>query len=279
MSSYQKSGDAESVPGLLDRILGLLLPVLSGTFLGAGGLALGAFLSVISILALSVAGYELTPTALIVIGLITTQGVGCFATALTYAGARHYVGQFLATVVGDRSWVRQSKFRIPARVPSTREALAVVVTYVLTFVGIGIAGYTISQLGLEGAANSAATTGLEHPHILLLLVPASILLIGPGEELLFRGVVQGRLRERFGPVLAIGLTSLLFASIHYVALTGAASARLVTIGLLLVPALAFGTVYEYSDNIVVPSLVHGLYNATLFGVLYIGQVYVGAPGA
>ncbi len=39
---------------------------------------------------------------------------------------------------------------------------------------------------------------MENPDVLLLLIPASFLLIGPGEELLFRGVVQGRLRDYFG---------------------------------------------------------------------------------
>ncbi|ELZ96987.1 hypothetical protein C440_04398 [Haloferax mucosum ATCC BAA-1512] len=274
MSSYQEPGDSASGPGLLDRILGVLLPVLTGTVLGVGGLSLGAVLSVIVIVPLALAGYEPSPTMFIVIGLVTTQGVGCFATALTYVMSRHHVASGLASLVGDRTWIMRSKFRIPARIPSFRDTLAVVGTYVLTFVGLAVAVIATSQLGLEGASNSAATTGMEHPHILLLLIPASILLIGPGEELLFRGVVQGRLRERFSPVIAIGFTSLLFASVHYVALTGAASARLVTIGLLLVPALAFGTVYEYTDNILVPSLVHGLYNATLFGIIYLGAVSV-----
>jgi len=39
--------------------------------------------------------------------------------------------------------------------------------------------------------------------------------------------------------------------------------------LLFFPALVFGISYEYTDNIVVPSLIHGLYNATLFTGLYV----------
>ena len=31
----------------------------------------------------------------------------------------------------------------------------------------------------------------------------------------------------------------------------------------------FGTLYELTDNIVVPALIHGAYNATLFSLLYV----------
>jgi hypothetical protein len=113
-----------------------------------------------------------------------------------------------------------------------------------------------------------AEIGFQNPEVLLLLVPASFLLIGPGEELLFRGVVQGRIREAFGPVPGIALASAIFAAIHYFALTGGAGGRLVTIGILFLPSVVFGAAYELTDNLVVPSLIHGAYNATLFTVLY-----------
>jgi hypothetical protein len=32
-------------------------------------------------------------------------------------------------------------------------------------------------------------------------------------------------------------------------------------------------VYEYTDNLVVPALLHGLHNAVLFTILYISIVY------
>jgi membrane protease YdiL (CAAX protease family) len=40
----------------------------------------------------------------------------------------------------------------------------------------------------------------------------------------------------------------------------------------------FGTVYELTENIVVPALVHGFYNATLFGTLYVGTQLSGMGG-
>ena len=141
--------------------------------------------------------------------------------------------------------------------------------YVLAF-GLAIAGsVVVSTTGLEAGANQAAELGLENPEVLLLLIPASFVFIGPGEELLFRGVVQNRLRESFGAPASIVLGAIIFASIHFTALSGAAGARLVSISVLFFPSLVFGTVYELTDNLAVPALIHGAYNATIFSILYI----------
>ena len=154
-------------------------------------------------------------------------------------------------------------------IPSLRDLLFVVGGYVLAF-GLAIAGsVVVSTTGLEAGANQAAELGLENPEVLLLLIPASFVFIGPGEELLFRGVVQNRLRESFGAPASIVLGAIIFASIHFTALSGAAGARLVSISVLFFPSLVFGTVYELTDNLAVPALIHGAYNATIFSILYI----------
>jgi hypothetical protein len=155
------------------------------------------------------------------------------------------------------------------RVPSLQEAGAVVVGYVVA-IGVAISGaIAVSLTGVEAGSNQAAELGAENPEVLLLLIPASILIIGPGEELLFRGVVQNRLRESFSAVPGIALASAIFAAIHFVALSGGTGARLVSIVILFFPSLVFGAVYEFTDNLVVPALVHGCYNATLFTLLYV----------
>ena len=107
---------------------------------------------------------------------------------------------------------------------------------------------------------------------LVWLIPLSFLLIGPGEELLFRGVVQGRLRESFGPVGAVVLASAGFAPAHILALTGSVVQLAVSIAVLFVPALVFGAVYERTKNLTVPILIHGAYDATIFGIAYLCSV-------
>ncbi|WP_390207728.1 CPBP family intramembrane glutamic endopeptidase [Halocatena marina] len=117
----------------------------------------------------------------------------------------------------------------------------------------------------------------ETPEALLVMIPVTILLIGPGEELLFRGIIQGSLRERFGPIVAIVLASVIFAAAHVTSLTGGLESRIITVALLIVPALVFAIAYERTGNLVVPALIHGLYNATLFSLQYAAIKLGGAP--
>jgi hypothetical protein len=225
-----------------------------GTALGVagGGLALGLALVVATVGAVGAAGVEVTPVVFLVVSLVLVQGVAFGGVALAYLR------------VGERplSWVG-------VRRPTFRDGVIAVVGYVLALVAAFLGATLVALTGVEAGRNAAAEIALESPEVLLLLVPASFLLIGPGEELLFRGVVQGRLREVLSAPAAVGLASVVFAGVHYVALSGSANARLVTIGILLGPAVVFGTAYELTESVVVPALVHGAYNATLFGLLYV----------
>jgi membrane protease YdiL (CAAX protease family) len=111
------------------------------------------------------------------------------------------------------------------------------------------------------------SVGQGSPEVFLLLVPLSFLLIGPGEELLYRGVIQGTLTEEFSVPSAIVLASGLFAVIHTFSLQG--EGKIVYILVVFVLALVLGFVYEYTENLVVPALMHGAYNAVLFGSSYL----------
>jgi hypothetical protein len=225
--------------------------VFVATALGGLGLVVGTALVLAAVLVTSVLGVELDPVLFIVVSLILVQGVGFGSVALGYLGYRGLGLEFVGV-----------------RVPSARDVVAVVLGYVTAF-GAAIGGaLVVAATGVQAGTNQAAEFGFEHPETLLVLIPASFLLIGPGEELLFRGIVQRRIRERLDPVPGVVVASALFAAVHFVALSGGTGARLVSITLLFFPSLVFGTVYELTDNIVVPAVVHGAYNATLFGLLY-----------
>ena len=84
---------------------------------------------------------------------------------------------------------------------------------------------------------------------------------------MFRGLVQGTLRENFHPARAIILASALFASIHLFSLSG--EGKLVYIGIAFVLALVLGAAYEYTDNLAVPAVIHGTYNAVQFAESYL----------
>ncbi len=155
------------------------------------------------------------------------------------------------------------------RRPSPKEIGLVIVSWIAILITIMVVSLVVQALGTEAAPNQSAELAAGNPAIIPLLIAASFLVIGPCEELLYRGVVQGRLRETLPAVPSILIASGVFAFIHVMALTGGVSARLTTVTILFFPSLVFGAVYEYTDNLVVPALLHGLHNAVIFTILYI----------
>ena len=156
---------------------------------------------------------------------------------------------------------------VPVRLPDKRDG-AVIVGGSIAILGLlFVASSVITALGLNSAQNQIVEVGRQNPSVFLLLIPLQFLLVGPGEELLFRGLVQGTLRESLHPARAIVLASALFASIHLFSLSG--EGKLVYIGIAFVLALVLGAAYEYTDNLTVPAVIHGTYNAVQFAGAYL----------
>jgi membrane protease YdiL (CAAX protease family) len=108
-----------------------------------------------------------------------------------------------------------------------------------------------------------------NPAFLLGLAALSVVLVAPAEEWLFRGVVQGRLRQRVGPVPAIAGSSLLFGSMHLANYAGALLPIVAGAALIVVVGCVFGALYEYTDNLAVPIVTHATYNVVLMLLAYL----------
>lgn len=231
--------------------------------LGAGlGLSVAAVVASLIVLVpvlLVIQGFDvsLTPTQNTLLSLALIQYVAFGSVVVGYTRYRD-------------TTVREY---VSARVPGVRDLLAAVGGWVLTFGLVIVLSIIVQFLGVTTGSNSTAEAGMQNPELFLVLIPASFLVIGPMEELMFRGVVQGRLRETFTPAPAVAVSALLFAAVHVMALTGSLTARINTIIILFFPSLVFGALYEYTDNLTVPALVHALYDATLFGILYVVIVF------
>jgi membrane protease YdiL (CAAX protease family) len=234
-----------------------LLAVVVALVVAGVAIAVGAGLSVGAGLVLEATNVQLGVAGSLVLALVLVQGVAFGGISLA----------FLEFTGRGRSFVS-------AAVPDGRDVLVSVGGYVLAFAAV-FAGAMVATavsrlLGTDTQAqNRIVEIGIESPEVLLLLVPMAFLLIGPGEELLFRGVVQGLLRERFSAVWAIVVASVIFAAIHYAAIVGSDAGRIAAIVVLFFPSVVLGALYEYTDNLVVPALVHALYDATLFLGLYV----------
>lgn len=162
---------------------------------------------------------------------------------------------------------------VNAAVPSTRHLGLIAGGSVLVLVVIFGGSEALAAVGLAAPADAMLVAAESQPSILLAFAALSLVLIGPAEELFFRGAVQGNLRTAFGPATAIGLTSMLFGGVH---LTGFLSAgvplSLAVVGSLslnVLSAVIFGALYERSGTLTVPAIVHGLTNAVGLVAVYV----------
>lgn len=187
--------------------------------------------------------------AAIVVSVIG-QGLGFALTAGAYLRYRGY----------DLRFIR-------VQVPTMRDVLWTVVGLLLLFSAVVVVSSFVSILDIqEPATHEIAEIGIENPRLLLVLIPLSFLIIGPGEELLFRGIIQTRLARSWGKTPAIVGASVVFTLAHLGAYQGEGFIASLTI--LFALSLILGWVYERTNNLVVPALVHGAYNAALFVYLY-----------
>lgn len=186
------------------------------------------------------------------VSILSLQVIGMLGTALVYL------------------WLHDRWDLIRVRWPSAR-TLVLIGAGVLAALVLNIVR-TVAMVALDLEASSPlvdAGTGTDAATVLLVMTIVSFLVIAPIEELLFRGVIQGRLSEAYGSTIAISTASVLFALMHLPGLGGVLGGRLLTVGGLFAVSLVFGWLYERTENLVVPWAVHGLYNASLLGVLYV----------
>jgi hypothetical protein len=186
-------------------------------------------------------------------------------SALATQGAMLLVGYLYA---------RRYGLAVPVRRP-TREDAVVVVAGVVAALALATLGGVVISLAVpvdQEATSVFGEVGAVDPTVLLALAALSVLWIAPAEEYLFRGVVQGRIRQAFGVAATLLIAGALFAAIHVFNYTGAAAVVAAYLGLLALVSLVFGYAYERTGNLTVPVAIHALYNAVLLGVSYLALV-------
>lgn len=224
-------------------------------FLGLTGLVMGLLIGIIAIGLLNPFVTIQQGSALTSALTLVTTGVGLVGVGVVYLSMRDLSASYLRL-----------------RWPSLRDLAGAVAAIVVLFVVLAGLNLLVQQFGLSASDHSVAQQGQENPELLLPLIPLSVLVTGPAEEFLYRGVIQSRLREAFDPRLAVVLAALVFALVHvpaYGAGGGLDSSLVTTLGILLVLGVVLGAAYEYSGNLVVPAIAHGIYNAVVFGSLYV----------
>lgn len=233
-------------PPLINALLTLTVAVvLAGVAYGGGNL-----IALLSGFVLSSLGIELRPRHLVVLSVVTIQIVAFCGVSLVYLRYRGWTLRDIGVRwPGLEGWVTAGAGYIGVLI---LWGVATVVTIVV-----------VSRYGIEQPQQQLIRMGQEDPMVFVLLAVLSILIVGPAEELLFRGVVQTRIREYFGVGSGLTLATLLFAVIH---LPGYANASIVSallgVGMLFFVGSILAITYEYTGNLVVPAIIHGLFNAT-----------------
>jgi membrane protease YdiL (CAAX protease family) len=226
------------------------------TGLGIGGVVL---LGIVS----AIAGLVFIPLLpnIPAVGLATGFGqlVAFMGFGLGYLRYRGYEWQSVSSYLGIRR-------------PTLKEIGMIILGWITILVLIVIVGFIV-QTFLPQPAENEGTQILEDNTDKLGLYAGAVafmfLIVGPCEEILYRGIVQNRLRERLPAVPAVLIASVIFASVHVVALAGGDPlAMATTVGILFVPAIVLGSIYEYTGNIVVPALLHGLHNSFIVTLLF-----------
>ena len=202
-------------------------------------------------------------SALVSNGLVEPETIGYHLalTVLQFVGFGVGIAGYVV-ITDDRELIR---YRLPTRFSWGLIGVGVVVLLVVQFVF----GFLLSELGLEAGENQVILIGRENPQFFLYMILVSILVVGPVEELLFRGVVQGLLRRALSAWPAIVTASAFFGLVHVWAVQGTIGQQLVYAAVATVLGIILGYLYERTENIVVPGVAHGLYNAVLFAIQYV----------
>ena len=200
-------------------------------------------------------------------GLVTPGGTDAYLTqfALQYGGFLLVTGWYVLAV--------RDEPLIPWGCPGRRE-IGLILAGIVVLVGANnVITRLFAAVDVAIGDNAAVTVGIGEPGYLLTMVAFSLLVVGPAEELLFRGVVQSRLRETWGVWPAILVATVLFGLSH-ASVSGGLGGVVAYILTATILGVLLGYLYERTDNIVVPAVVHGVNNAVIFAWLYLGEIGV-----
>lgn len=249
----EPTGDPGAVSGagpLPPRVRATLRALLIGA-LGLLAIQVTALLLAAPVVALG--GELTTPQETLLSTVATGMGLGAFGLlVLETTGWR---GSFLDFSVPDRRDVGY--------------AVGGSVLLVVAFVALSLA---LAELGVSPSEHGISERlSADDAWVALALVALSYLAVGPGEEFVYRNVVQKSLYAEFARGPAILVASAVFAAVHLPAYAtqGLGVGAAVSLGIVFLLALGLGWLYARTDNVLVPMFAHGTFNAVQFLLLYL----------
>ncbi|MGQ3411438.1 lysostaphin resistance A-like protein [Natrinema sp. LN54] len=227
-------------------------------------------LQVVMLSAVGLAGLLITPVVVSILAVpvrpllepISQIESTVFTQVCMAIGTMLVAGAYLSVTDRDLSFIDVHR-------PTLRDIGWMIGGLVVLFGALFLISFVMESTGVESADHSTTQRAQESPDLMLVLVPLAILIIGPFEELLYRNVIQKSLYDTFSRPGAVAVASVIFAAVHVLAYaTAGLGAVIASLGTIFGLAIVLGTIYERTDNLLVPALIHGAYNAILFANLY-----------
>ena len=165
-------------------------------------------------------------------------------------------------------WSRYLKFRRPTvrdtawilALPGISAALSVGLTTVLPVFGITVPTHTHSSVG-------TAELLLQRPMLWAVVIPALYLFAAPIEEILYRGIIQGRLRPHLGTAGVILTSGVAFGLMHTLTYLFASGPLVYTIVSITAFGCVWAFVYERTENLAVTAVSHAMFWTVPFSTL------------
>lgn len=108
------------------------------------------------------------------------------------------------------------------------------------------------------APQVSAIYGLKSGSDSLMIVLLLLFIIGPAEEIFWRGFIMERLSEKWGPVLGFLSATLIYASIHIW------SFNFMLVMAALICGIFWGLLYKYNKNLLTIVISHALWDVMVF---------------
>jgi len=156
---------------------------------------------------------------------------------------------------------------IDLSIPDRRDRIIIVLGTVALLLSIYLMSIVTSVFETTSSEHTmrVASRGVINPNFALMLVPLSFLAIAPAEEFIFRNVVQKWLYSDFTKIGAVFLASVVFTLVHIPAYaTGTVAQLLLSLLHVMMLSVILGSAYAWSENLMMPILLHGAYNAAIY---------------
>lgn len=179
---------------------------------------------------------------------------------------------FAAVALAYLSRVDDPAQYVEFRRPTVEDAVWVLLILIASGVSTVILPEVMGAIGItppthEGGGTKAVL--LNRPLLWLVAIPALYLFAAPVEEVLYRGVVHGRLRPHLGTGGTVLVGAVAFGLMH--AVTGAflpTNELLYQLATTTVFGAVWGVAYERTKNLLVTSLTHAMFWTVPFSTIF-----------